>query len=78
MEKTPHVLLAGAGANKFASENGISTVEPGSLVTKAAQQALENFKRKGGSLTEIGHKVCLLYYSFLFKLQIDKIDNFKI
>lgn len=56
MEKTPHVLLAGAGANKFASENGISTVEPGSLVTKAAQQALENFKRKGGSLTEIGHK----------------------
>ncbi|CAG9860104.1 unnamed protein product [Phyllotreta striolata] len=56
MEKTPHVLLAGAGANKFASENGVPTVAPGSLVTQAAREALENFKKKGGKLTEIGHK----------------------
>ncbi|XP_057657052.1 isoaspartyl peptidase/L-asparaginase-like isoform X1 [Diorhabda carinulata] len=56
MEKTPHVLFAGAGANKLAEEHGIPTVAPGSLVTKAAKDALERFKRKGGDLTEIGHK----------------------
>ncbi|KAG5881204.1 hypothetical protein JTB14_026646 [Gonioctena quinquepunctata] len=55
MEKTPHILLAGAGANRFAKEQGIPTVPPGSLVTKKAQLALAAFKKHGGSRTEIGH-----------------------
>ncbi|XP_018566156.1 isoaspartyl peptidase/L-asparaginase [Anoplophora glabripennis] len=56
MEKTPHLLLAGAGANRFAKEQGVPSVPPGSLVTKYAQKALEEFKRKGGDdRTEIGH-----------------------
>ncbi|KAJ8935177.1 hypothetical protein NQ318_010372 [Aromia moschata] len=57
MEKTPHVLLAGAGANRFAKAQGIPEVPPGSLVTKYAQMALEEFKKRGGDdRTEIGHK----------------------
>ncbi|KAK9883286.1 hypothetical protein WA026_001469 [Henosepilachna vigintioctopunctata] len=54
MEKTPHVLLAGVGANRFAEEQGISRVPPGSLVTDAAREALSEYKKKGGTLTEIG------------------------
>lgn len=58
MEKTPHLLLAGAGANRFAKERGVPTVPPGSLVTKYARRALEEFKRRGGDdRTEIGHDV---------------------
>ncbi|CAH0563342.1 unnamed protein product [Brassicogethes aeneus] len=56
MEKTPHFTLAGAGANKFATEQGVPTVPPGSLVTKSAQQALDQFKKTGYVRTEIGEK----------------------
>ncbi|XP_049826433.1 isoaspartyl peptidase/L-asparaginase isoform X2 [Aethina tumida] len=56
MEKTPHVLLAGAGANKFAKEQGIPTVPPGSLVTRYAIQALHDFAKTGEVRTEIGAK----------------------
>lgn len=58
MEKTPHVMLAGAGAEQFAKEQGIPSVPKGSLVTKYALKALEEFKKHGGDKrTEIGHKV---------------------
>ncbi|CAH1154280.1 unnamed protein product [Phaedon cochleariae] len=56
MEKTPHLLLAGAGANKFAKEQGVPALTPGSLVSPSAEMALQHFKKKGGDLTEIGHK----------------------
>ncbi|XP_045478220.1 isoaspartyl peptidase/L-asparaginase-like [Harmonia axyridis] len=56
MERTPHVLLAGPGANKFAEEQGIPRLLPGSLITPFAKEALKEFKKKGGSLTEIGGK----------------------
>ncbi|XP_074026297.1 isoaspartyl peptidase/L-asparaginase isoform X1 [Leptinotarsa decemlineata] len=55
MEKTPHILLAGEGANRFAKEQGVPTVPVGSLVTKKARLALDSFKRLGGVKTEIGH-----------------------
>jgi len=54
MEKTPHVLLAAHGATKFAIEQGIPILPPGSLVTEHACEALANFKKHGGELTEIG------------------------
>lgn len=58
MEKTPHVLLAGHGANKFAKEQGIPTLPEGKLVSKYALEALENFKKHGNdNRTEIGAKV---------------------
>ncbi|KAJ8966053.1 hypothetical protein NQ314_003761 [Rhamnusium bicolor] len=54
--KTPHLLLAGVGANRFAKEQGIPTVSPGRLVTKYAQIALQQFKARGGDdRTEVGH-----------------------
>ncbi|KAL3273720.1 hypothetical protein HHI36_015150 [Cryptolaemus montrouzieri] len=56
MEKTPHVLLAGSGANKFAEEQGIPRVPPGSLITNDAVEALAQFKKCGQILTEIGGK----------------------
>ncbi|XP_066151637.1 probable isoaspartyl peptidase/L-asparaginase CG7860 isoform X2 [Euwallacea fornicatus] len=56
MEKTPHVLLAGAGANKFAKEQGVPRLPPGSLVSPYAKQALEEFKKHKDNRTEIGEK----------------------
>ncbi|CAG9838237.1 unnamed protein product [Diabrotica balteata] len=56
MEQTPHVLLAAEGASKFAKSLGFPTTDPRSLVSPDAKKALEEFRRKGGDLTEIGHK----------------------
>lgn len=53
MEKTPHVLLAGAGANKFATEQGVPRLPPGSLVSPYAKLALEKFKKHGEHSTEV-------------------------
>lgn len=58
MEKTPHVMFAGAGAEKFAKDQGVPSLPKGSLVSKYALKALEEFKNKGGdNRTEIGQKV---------------------
>ncbi|CAH1135580.1 unnamed protein product [Ceutorhynchus assimilis] len=56
MEKTPHILLAGAGANKFANNQGIPTVAPGSLVSPYARKALEEYKKSKDQRTEIGER----------------------
>ncbi|XP_050510558.1 isoaspartyl peptidase/L-asparaginase [Diabrotica virgifera virgifera] len=56
MEKTPHVLLAADGASKFAKDHGFPTTDPVSLISPDAKKALAEFIRKGGDLTEIGHK----------------------
>ncbi|XP_044760543.1 isoaspartyl peptidase/L-asparaginase-like isoform X2 [Coccinella septempunctata] len=45
MEKSPHALLAGEGATKFAKENHYELEKPGSLVTLAAKEALEAYKK---------------------------------
>lgn len=54
MEKTPHVLLAGAGAYKFAVEQGAPRVPPGTLVSPQAQKDFEEFKKTKVLRTEIG------------------------
>ena len=41
MEKTPHVMLAGAGAEQYARELGM---QPTNLLTEQAQKAWENWK----------------------------------
>ncbi|XP_046564047.1 LOW QUALITY PROTEIN: isoaspartyl peptidase/L-asparaginase-like [Haliotis rubra] len=45
LEKTEHVLLVGPGANKFADECGIPTVQADSLITDTARAELEHFKK---------------------------------
>lgn len=54
MERTPHFLLAGEGANRFAKDQNVPSVPPGSLISKYALEALENFKKFGDNRTEIG------------------------
>jgi beta-aspartyl-peptidase (threonine type) len=53
MERTPHVLLAGAGAEAFAQEQGIALVEPAYFHTdrrwQELQRALEKEKAAGGA-----------------------------
>lgn len=61
MENTPHVLLGGIGANKFAASQGIATVPSGSLVTKKAIITLESFKKQGGQFTEVGQLEVSIY-----------------
>jgi beta-aspartyl-peptidase (threonine type) len=38
MEMTPHVLLSGEGARRFAREHGITLLQPGALVIPAARE----------------------------------------
>ncbi|MFT3841168.1 MAG: isoaspartyl peptidase/L-asparaginase [Myxococcaceae bacterium] len=38
MEKTPHVVLSGEGARRFAAEQGISMLPPGAMVIPAARE----------------------------------------
>jgi beta-aspartyl-peptidase (threonine type) len=53
MERTPHVLLAGAGAEAFAQEQGIALVDPAYFHTERRRQelqrALEKEKAAGGA-----------------------------
>jgi L-asparaginase / beta-aspartyl-peptidase len=44
MEKSEHVLIAGAGANRFAAEHGVPRLEPGALITEFEKQCLEDVK----------------------------------
>lgn len=44
MEKTPHVYLAFAGAEQFAKEQGVETVEPSELITEENIERLKQAK----------------------------------
>jgi beta-aspartyl-peptidase (threonine type) len=49
MEQSPHVFLAGAGAEAFAHERGIETVDPAWFETPERRRQLEEFReRKSG------------------------------
>ncbi|GJQ69062.1 hypothetical protein Trydic_g6226 [Trypoxylus dichotomus] len=54
MEKTPHFMLAGEGALRFAKEQGLEIVPPGALVTQAKRERLALIKAK---LTEKGSEL---------------------
>lgn len=46
MEKSPHVLMVGKGAEQFAKENGIETVEPSYFYTETRYKALQQAKKE--------------------------------
>ena len=51
MERSPHVLLVGPGAEEFAHAQGVPRVEPSSLITPAARQRwLEGRERRHGTI----------------------------
>ncbi len=45
MEKSPHVMLTGAGADRFAKEQGLQIVDPSYFYTEARYKALLNAKK---------------------------------
>jgi isoaspartyl peptidase/L-asparaginase-like protein (Ntn-hydrolase superfamily) len=47
MERSPHTLIGGVGANEFAIKNGVPAVPEDWLVTPFAEEELEQFKRSG-------------------------------
>jgi len=48
MEAGPHVLLAGAGAERFAREHGFEPVDPTWFETPERRRQLEEFQARGG------------------------------
>ena len=48
MEKSPHVMLAGSGADEFAQEHGLEMVPPSYFVTERRWQGLVNELKKEG------------------------------
>lgn len=46
MENSPHVMLAGVGAEEFAAENNIELVDPSYFLTERRKQALEKVLQK--------------------------------
>jgi L-asparaginase / beta-aspartyl-peptidase len=54
MERTPHVMLAGGGADRFASEDGLAMVEPDYFGTARRRAALEAERmRQRGKLARL-------------------------
>ncbi len=49
MERSPHVLLAGAGADRFAAEQGLEAAPPGWFETEERRRQLETLKARAGS-----------------------------
>ena len=58
MEDSPHVMLAGAGAEAFASEQGFDPVSPYYFATERRREALEAYKanEQAGLKPEADHK----------------------
>jgi len=52
MEQTPHVLLVGEGARRFALEHGFEEEE---LLTEGAKQAWEEYRARGGQPAAADH-----------------------
>lgn len=53
MEKTPHCLLVGAGAERFVEEIGGERAEKGELVTEGMAEEWERFDRYGSAVEEL-------------------------
>lgn len=56
MDDTPHVLMAGAGADKFARENGLEIVDPGYFRTERKWNSLQRRRERE---TQYGKKASL-------------------
>ena len=56
MEKSSHVMMAGAGAEAFARDQGIERVDPAYFYTKERWEALQSAKREDSLNTKAGKK----------------------
>ena len=67
MDKTDHCLLVGAGAQQFAQECGIETVDQATLITPACQAEWEYFQKYKNAVDSLFNNKYLslkLYNSF--------------
>lgn len=78
MDKSPHTLLVGEGANRFAEKQGVPTVPAYRLVTQASIDALEAFLNKTGKATSETGYVCYMVIEMkqIFKKQPKAKDEF--
>lgn len=56
MEKSSHVMMAGAGAEAFAQEQGLEMVDPAYFYTKERWEGLQKTKREDSLNTKTGKK----------------------
>jgi beta-aspartyl-peptidase (threonine type) len=56
MEKSPHVMLSGAGADTFAREQGIEQAEPGWFAIPERLRQLEELKSRGADWFDVDMK----------------------
>lgn len=55
MEKSSHVMMTGAGAEKFARQNGLVTVPPSYFYTEERWRSLQHVKKEDSLQTELDH-----------------------
>ncbi|MFT3747887.1 MAG: isoaspartyl peptidase/L-asparaginase [Agriterribacter sp.] len=55
MEKSNHVMMTGAGADKFAAQAGLEIVDPSYFFTEQRWKALEEVKKEDSLKTELDH-----------------------
>lgn len=55
MDKSPHVMLAGEGADIFAKEQGLEIVEPSYFFTERRFKSLQRLKAKNSKKVELDH-----------------------
>jgi len=60
MDKSPHVMLSGKGANTFAEEQGLQIVDPNYFYTERRFKSLQ--KIKGKDKTELDHDTKVSFY----------------
>ena len=64
MENSPHVLLAGAGANQFAKENGLEIVDPSYFATEDNLNRVKKIKAE--ALTKTANLIVTKYPDYKF------------
>jgi L-asparaginase / beta-aspartyl-peptidase len=57
MEKSEHVMMAGAGAEKFAQKQGCEVVPPSYFYTEARWRGLQNAKKEDSTKSQLDHTV---------------------
>ncbi|MBX3241770.1 MAG: isoaspartyl peptidase/L-asparaginase [Chitinophagaceae bacterium] len=55
MEKSSHVMMSGAGADRFAAEQGLEIVDPSYFFTEDRYRALQKIKAEDSLKTELDH-----------------------
>ncbi len=56
MEQSPHVFMAGDGANQFARDSGLEQVDPGYFRTEERWQQLQKLKARGANYFDVDLK----------------------